>query len=203
MANPHRVPLTTGQGVSAVVAGIVGHLLYSLALFTLVVGLVGLIARAALFAWIDGIVEQIELTGDGGAALLDLLETVRGVLNTIGLVLVISSAVSILIAFLISGAIMKAGGVRKPFGATFAALLIVTVLDLGLFWVYLFIGLTASEEIGFLPTYPIAWTVGTVVLGALVWLWMAHIRRPTVDEVSVAPATAAVEPPAGPAPASP
>ena len=102
--------------------------------------------------------------------------------------LIVSSAVSIIIAFLISGAIMKAGKVRKPFGATFAAMVIAGILDLGLFWVYLFIGLNASEETGFFPTYPIAFVIGTVVIGALVWLWMAHLRRPLESEVEGATA---------------
>jgi hypothetical protein len=107
-------------------------------------------------------------------------------------VFIISSAVSIVIAFLISGAIMKAGKVRKPFGATFAAMVIVGILDLGLFWLYLFIGLSASDETGFLPTYPIAFTIGTIVVGALVWLWMAHLRRAPLSEVEAPPAVPAV-----------
>jgi hypothetical protein len=187
MATP-KAPLTTSQGVSAIIAGIVGHFLFSLAWFTLIIGVLGLVARSVLFGLLDSTMDQIELTGDAGEGALGMIETVRSALGTINLVLIISSAVSIIIAFLISGGIMRAGKVRKPFGATFSAMLIVGILDLGLFWLYLFIGLSASDETGFVPTYPIAFVIGTIVIGALVWLWMAHVRRAPLSEVEAASA---------------
>jgi hypothetical protein len=183
--SPAKASLTTSQGVSAIIAGIVGHFLFSLAWFTLILGVLGLVARNVLFGLLDTAISQIELTGEAGEGILGTIEAVRGALGTLNLVLIISSAVSIVIAFLISGGIMKAGGVRKPFGATFAAMVIAGILDLGLFWVYLFIGLNASEETGFFPTYPIAFVIGTVVIGALVWLWMAHLRRPLLSDSEV------------------
>ena len=191
MSSP-KASLTTSQGVSAVIAGIIGHFLFSLSWFTLILGVVGLVAKGFIFAAIDNLIAQIELTGDAGQTIISTIETIRGLLNTLSLVFIISSAVGIVIAFLISGGIMKAGKVRKPFGATFAAFIIVGILDLGLFWVYLFIGLNASEETGFFPTYPIAAVIGTIVIGALVWLWMAHLRRPLLSEVEAAPAVPAV-----------
>jgi hypothetical protein len=195
MATP-KAPLTTSQGVSAIIAGIIGHFLFSLAWFTLILGVVGLLAKNAIFAAIDNLISQIELTGEAGATVVNTLEAVRSALNTLGLVFIIGSAVSIIIAFLISGAIMKAGKVRKPFGATFAAMVIVGILDLGLFWLYLFIGLSASEETGFVPTYPIAFIIGTIVVGALVWLWMAHLRRTPLSELEAAEAAPSVAAPA-------
>lgn len=192
-----KASLTTSQGVSAIIAGIIGHVLFSLAWFTLILGVVGLVAKNVIFAAIDNLISQVELTGEAGATVVNTLEAVRSALNTLGLVFIISSAVSIIIAFLISGAIMKAGKVRKPFGATFAAMVIVGILDLGLFWVYLFIGLNASDETGFLPTYPIAFIIGTIVVGALVWLWMAHLRRTPLSELEAAEAVPAVAAPGG------
>jgi hypothetical protein len=184
--SPAKASLTTSQGVSAVIAGIIGHFLFSLAWFTLILGVLGLVARSIVFGLIESATEQVELTGEAGEGVLGVIEAVRGALGTLNLVLVIGAGVSILIAFLISGGIMKAGKVRKPFGATFSAMLIAGILDLGLFWLYLFIGLGASDETGFLPTYPIAFVIGTVVVGALVWLWMAHLRRPPLSEVEAA-----------------
>ena len=181
-----KASLTTSQGVSAIIAGIIGHFLFSLAWFTLILGVLGLVARNILFDLLDSATEQVELTGEAGEGALGVIDVVRSVLGTVNLVLIISSAVSIIIAFLISGGIMKAGKVRKPFGATFSAMVIVGILDLGLFWLYLFIGLSASDETGFLPTYPIAFVIGTVVIGALIWLWMAHIRRAPLSEVEAA-----------------
>ena len=191
-----KASLTTPQGVSAIIAGIIGHFLFSLAWFTLILGVLGLLARNILFDLLDNATRQVELTGEAGEGALGIIDTVRGALGTLNLVLIISSAVSILIAFLISGGIMKVGKVRKPFGATFAAMVIVGILDLGLFWVYLFIGLNANEETGFLPTYPIAFVIGTVVLGALVWLWMAHLRRAPLSEVEAAEPAPAIGAPA-------
>ncbi len=188
--------MTTSQGVSAIIAGIIGHFLFSLAWFTLILGVLGLLARNVLFGLLDSATTQVELTGEAGEGALGIIETVRGALGTLNLVLIISSAVSIIIAFLISGGIMKAGKVRKPFGATFSAMVIVGILDLGLFWLYLFIGLNANDETGFLPTYPIAFVIGTVVIGALVWLWMAHIRRAPLSEVEAAEAAPALDAPA-------
>ena len=192
MATP-KTSLTTSQGVSAIIAGIIGHFLFSLAWFTLIIGVVGLVAKNLVFDAIDNLIAQIELTGDAGASIINTIEALRAALGTLSIVFIISSAVSIVIAFLISGAIMKAGKVRKPFGATFAAMVIVGILDLGLFWVYLFIGLNASEETGFFPTYPIAFVIGTIVIGALVWLWMAHLRRAPLAEVEAAQPVPAVE----------
>jgi hypothetical protein len=188
-----RASLTTSQGVSAVIAGIIGHFLFSLAWFTLILGVLGLVARSVVFGLIDSTTEQVELTGEAGEGVVGVIETVRGVLGTLNLVLIISAGVSIIIAFLISGGIMKAGKVRKPFGATFSAMVIVAILDLGLFWLYLFIGLSASDETGFLPTYPIAFVLGTIVVGALVWLWMAHLRRAPLNEVEAAQAAPALD----------
>ncbi len=201
MASP-KASLTTSQGVSAVIAGIIGHLLFSIGWLTLILGVIGLVAKGFIFAAIDNLIAQIELTGDAGQTVINTIETVRGLLNTLSLVFIISSAVGIIIAFLISGGIMKAGKVRKPFGATFSAMVIVAILDLGLFWVYLFIGLNASGEngTGFIPTYPIAAVIGTIVVGALIWLWMAHIRRPLLSEVEATTAVPAVAP-AGATPA--
>jgi hypothetical protein len=179
--------------VSAVVAGIIGHFLFSLAWFTLILGVLGLVARSVVFGLIDATTEQVELTGEAGEGVVGAIEAVRGALGTLNLVLIISAGVSIVIAFLISGGIMKAGKVRKPFGATFSAMLIVGILDLGLFWLYLFIGLSASDETGFLPTYPIAFVLGTTVVGALVWLWMAHLRRAPLGEVEAAQAAPALD----------
>ena len=192
MAQP-KASLTTSQGVSAIIAGIIGHFLFSLAWFTLILGVLGLIARNVLFGLLDSAIEQVELTGDAGEGALGVMEAVRSALGTVNLVLIISSAVSIVIAFLISGGIMKAGKVRKPFGATFSAMVIVGILDLGLFWLYLFIGLGANDETGFLPTYPIAFVIGTVVVGALIWLWMAHLRRAPLSEVEAAEAAPAID----------
>jgi hypothetical protein len=190
MSTP-KASLTTSQGVSAVIAGIVGHFLFSLAWFTLILGVLGLVARGLVFGLIDSAVRQIELTGDAGAGILGTIEALRGALGTITLVLIISSAVSVIVAFLVSGIIMRIGKVRKPFGTTFAAMVIVGILDLGLFWLYLFIGLGASDETGFIPTYPIVFVIGTVVIGALVWLWMAHLRRGPLSEAATADAVVA------------
>ena len=189
-----KAPLTTSQGVSAIIAGIIGHFLFSLAWFTLILGVLGLVARNVVFDLIDSTTEQVELTGEAGEGVIGIIGSLRDVLGTLNLVLIISSAVSIIIAFLISGGIMKAGKVRKPFGATFSAMVIVGILDIGLFWLYLFIGLSASDETGFLPTYPIAFVIGTIVIGALVWLWMAHIRRAPLSEVEAAEAAPVLDP---------
>ena len=189
-----KASLTTSQGVSAIIAGIIGHFLFSLAWFTLILGVLGLVARNVVFDLIDSTTKQVELTGEAGEGVIGIIGSLRDVLGTLNLVLIISSAVSIIIAFLISGGIMKAGKVRKPFGATFSAMVIVGILDIGLFWLYLFIGLGASDETGFLPTYPIAFVIGTVVVGALVWLWMAHIRRAPLSEVEAAEAAPMLDP---------
>lgn len=195
-----KASLTTSQGVSAIIAGIVGHLLFSLAWFTLVIGVVGLIAKGLIFGLIDSFVNQIELTGEAGAGALGALQGLRAALDALSLIVIIGSLVSIVVAFLISGAIMKAGKVRKPWGATISAMLIVGFLDLGLFWVYLFIASSASDSTGFFPTYPIVAIIGTIVVGALVWLWMAHVRRPLLSEVEAAPAVPAAP---GAAPVAP
>jgi hypothetical protein len=84
-----------------------------------------------------------------------------------------------LLGFLVSGWILGAGRVRKPWATSLSSIAIVAVLDLPLYVLYLFIAgkLTDTKVSGPVFLGPFVFIVGTIIVGVLVWLWMAWAHR--------------------------
>jgi hypothetical protein len=200
MANPAKAQLTSGQGAAAIIAGVIGHFLFSIAWAGLLISLGFLIFRTAIMGLLDRFLGDATLEGDAGDTVAGWITTLQGILNTLSIVFIVLAAIGIVFAFFISWLILKIGKVRKPGGATLTSFIIVALLDGGLLLLTLAIGSSiASNTTDSGSPFIIVWVVVTAVVGALVWLWMVWIRRgpaPETVEVLVAPGVAAVTPPA-------
>lgn len=190
MANPAKAQLTSGQGAAAIIAGVIGHFLFSIAWAGLLISIVFLVARS----FINGLIEQFltssVLEGDAGTTIKQVLEGVQGFLSGLSIVFIVLNALGIIFAFFISWLILKIGKVRKPGGATFSSFLIVALIDGGLLFLSLAIASSIAKNTDGSP-FLIVWVVVTAVIGALVWLWMVWVRRgPAPEAAAGAPAVA-------------
>lgn len=201
MANPAKAQLTGGQGAAAVIAGVIGHFLFSIAWAGLLLSLGFLLFRAFFNGLIEQFLNSATLEGDAGNTIAQILQTIQGLLATLSIVLIVLNALGIVFAYFISWLILKIGKVRKPGGTTFSSILIVAILDGGLLLLSLAIGSTFARNTDAGSPFLIVWVVVTAVVGALVWLWMAWVRRGPAPEGAVAaPAASAAVSPAADAP---
>ncbi len=196
MANPAKAQLTSGQGAAAIIAGVIGHFLFSIAWAGLLISLGFLLFRGLITGLIDQFLGGAILEGDAGSTIRQVFETIQGFITGLSIAFVVIAAVGILFAFFISWLILKIGKVRKPGGATFSSFLIVALLDGGLLLLALTIGSSLARNTDNGSPFIIVWVVITAVVGALVWLWMVWVRRgPATDPaVVVAPDGTAVHP---------
>jgi hypothetical protein len=167
-----KATLTGGQVGAAFFAGIFGHLLFAAGWIILGVSLLG----GAIAGILGGTIQSI---GDGA----EIFGSAGGVLGGIVLGLVIAAVVLIILAVVVSGLILRRARVRKPWGTTWAAVVISAIIDLPLLVAYFAIA-RATDGVPFL----LIALVGTVVVGILVWLWMAWAHRgpAAVETVAVA-----------------
>ena len=164
--------LTSRQRGAAVFAGIFGHLLFALGwlgLGFLIIGGGLLLVFGASIGSLAGGVQSVS----------DFLSQAGSIIKVVGVVFGVISFLLILLGFLVSGWILKAGAVRRPWATSLSAIAIVAVLDLPLYVLYLFIAgkLTDTKVSGPLFLGPFVFIVGTVVVGVLVWLWMTWGHR--------------------------
>ncbi len=193
MASPAKAQLTSGQGAAAIIAGVIGHFLFSIAWAGLLLSLGFLLFRTFFTALIQQFLDSSTLEGDAGTTIAQILQTIQGLLNTLSIILIVLNALGIVFAFFISWLILKIGKVRKPGGATFTSFIIVALLDGGLLLLSLAIGSSLARNTESGSPFIIIWVVVTAVVGALVWLWMVWVRRGPAPEV------AATTPPVAPA----
>lgn len=176
-----KAKLTGRQGVAAVFAGIFGHLLFAAGWIALGVTLLGGIVTAVLGGAITSLGGM--LNKEGLDAVFDKTGAVFG---NVLIILIIVSVVLIVIAFVVSGLILRGGKVRKPWGTTWTAILISAVLDVPLLLLY---ALIAGNTEG--PSFLIIALIGTLVFGILVWLWMTWAHRGSGSQFANASVTGA------------
>lgn len=190
-----KAKLTGGQVVSAVFAGIFGHLLFAVGWITLGLVLLSGLIFSLLGVSISSIFAQF--LPDSGA----FFDNAGGILGGVFIGFLVGAVVLMLLGFLVSGWILKGGKVRKPWGTTWSAILIVALLNLPLLVAYAAI---SSDQLPF----PLVAVLGTLIVGVLVWLWMTWGHRGPASEfagVSVSGSATAtpVEPAAPAAPIEP
>lgn len=183
-----KAQLSSAQRSHSLVAGAVGHVLFSFGWL-----LVGFVVLGGGITLVLGGTAQ----GVGGLfgdipALREFLSSAGGVLGVIVIVLSVVALILIALAALASGFILKRGTVRKPWLVTFQSLGIVAILDVPLFVVYLSIaaGVTDTNVAGPVLLGPLVGVVGSAIVGALVWWWMAWSRRGSASKFAGATATA-------------
>lgn len=166
------------------VAGIVGHLFFAAGWIALGITLLGGVIAALLGGTLSGLGQLFSAEGVQG-----VFDSAGGVLGSIVLGLVIASVVLMILGIVFSGLILRRGRVRKPWGTTWTAVILAAIIDAPLLLLYLAIA-RSTDGIPFL----LIAVVGTVVVGILLWLWMAWAHRgPAVDAVPATPANPSID----------
>jgi hypothetical protein len=190
-----KAKLTGGQVVSALFAGIFGHLLFGGGWVLLGLVLFGGVLTGILGLTAGGIAQLFS----DNPGLSDLFDSAGGIVSSVFVGAAIVAVVLMLIGFLVSGFILKGGKVRKPWGTTFSSVLIVAILTVPLLLVY--VGISGRGE-GGLPFGLVAF-LGTLIVGVLVWLWMTWAHRGPASEFAGISAKATASAPVAATPTTP
>lgn len=202
MANPAKAQLTSGQGAAAIIAGVIGHFLFSVAWAGLFISIGFLLFRGLITGLLNQFLGSATLEGEAGDAVSGWIRALEGILNTLSVVFIVLAVLGLLFAFFISWLILKIGKVRKPGGATISSFVIVAIIDGGLLLAALAIGGVFARNTDSGAPIVIVWFVLTAVVGALIWLWMVWIRRGPAPEAVAAGAPAGVASGTGATPAA-
>ncbi len=183
-------PLSRNQTQSSLIAGAVAHTIFQTGWFLFGMSLAALVATA-LFGNIIGSITRA-LGGDDPNAILRALDGGSDLLFWIVLSFLIGSLILIGLAILVSGWMLSAAGLRNPWKVTMAAVGVVALVDIALFWVYVGLAnlLTESRLAGPVLLTPVIALVGGILVGALVWWLMALTKREKIPAVGEAPAVA-------------
>jgi uncharacterized membrane protein YqjE len=175
-------PMTRTQFSSSLIAGAVAHTMFQTGWFGFGMSLAGL-AAAALFG------NLVDVIGDaiGSEALPSLFSSLgvgADILFWVLIAMLIGSLVLVLLAVIVSVWLLRLTGQRKPWAVTWASLGITAVLDIGLFWLYVWLAtvVTDSPVAGPVLLTPVFALVGGILLGALVWWAIAHAYRDKTAE---------------------
>lgn len=189
-------PLSRNQTQSSLIAGAVAHTIFQTGWFLFGMSLAALVATA-LFGNIIGSITR-SLGGDDPNAILRALDGGSDLLFWIVLSFLIGSLILIGLAILVSGWMLSAAGLRSPWKVTMAAVGVVALVDIALFWVYVGLAnlLTESRLAGPVLLTPVIALVGGILVGALVWWLMALTKREKIPAVGAAPTAPAVSTPA-------
>ena len=177
-------PLTRNQTQSAVIAGAVAHTMFQTGWFAFGMSLAALVA-ASLFGGLIGAVSRT--FGGETSTILSGIGAGADVLFWVVIAFVLASLILIGLSILVSGWMLSAAGLHRPWRTTFAAVGIAALVDIALFWIYLGIAnlLTESPIAGPVLLTPVIALVGGIVIGSLLWWLMALANR---GRVPVAPA---------------
>lgn len=195
-------PLTRNQTQTSLIAGAVAHTIFQTGWFLFGMSLAGLIATA-LFGNIVALVTR-SFGGDDPNAVLRAIGGGTDILFWVVLSFLIGSLLLIGLSILVSGWMLSASGLRRPWRATMGAVGVAALVDIALFWVYLGIAnlLTESRIAGPVLLTPVIALVGGIVVGALIWWLMALSSREKTAaaiEPAAKPAAKPVSAPAKPA----
>lgn len=194
-------PLTRHQTQSSLIAGAVAHTVFQTGWFAFGMSLAALVA-SALFGNIIGTLTR-SLGGDDPNAVLRALDGGSELLFWVVLSFLIGSVILIGLSILVSGWMLSAAGLRRPWRVTMSAIGIAALVDVALFWIYFGIAnlLTESRLAGPVLLTPVIALVGGILVGALIWWLMALAGRergagsePAVEPAAAsAPATATTD----------
>ncbi|QYH35800.1 hypothetical protein [Salinibacterium sp. M195] len=183
-----KAQLSSAQRGHSLVAGAVGHVLFSIG--WLLVGFV--VLGGGLTLIIGGSSRGLSGRFSDIPALNEFLSRTGDIIGVLVIVAAIVALIFITLGAIASGVILKRGAVRKPWKVTFQSLGIVALLDVPLFVVYLSIaaGVTDTTVTGPVFLGPVVGILGSAVVGALVWWWMAWFRRGSASTFAGVTATA-------------
>ncbi len=184
-------PLNRNQTQSSLIAGAVAHTMFQTGWFAFGMSLAALVA-SALFGNIIGAITR-SLGGDDPNAVLRALDGGSELLFWVVLSFLIGSIILIGLSILVSGWMLSAAGLHRPWRVTMSAIGVAALVDVALFWIYFGIAnlLTESRLAGPVLLTPVIALVGGILVGALLWWLMALAGREKVG----AAASALVEAP--------
>ncbi|UYN84718.1 MAG: hypothetical protein KIT89_06025 [Microcella sp.] len=176
-------PLTRNQTQSAVIAGAVAHTMFQTGWFAFGMSLAALIA-ASLFGGLIGAASRT--FGGETSAILSGIGTGADILFWVVIAFLLASLILIGLSILVSGWMLSAAGLHRPWRATLAAVGIAALVDIALFWIYLGIAnlLTDSPIAGPVLLTPVIALVGGMLIGSLLWWLMALAHRERVPAVA-------------------
>lgn len=193
-------PLTRNQTQSSLIAGAVAHTIFQTGWFAFGMSLAALVA-SALFGNIIGTITR-SLGGDDPGAVLRALDGGSELLFWVVLSFLIGSVILIGLSILVSGWMLSAAGLRRPWRVTMSAVGIAALVDVALFWIYFGIAnlLTESRLAGPVLLTPVIALIGGILVGALIWWLMALASRERI--AGAEPAEPTAQPVAEAAPAA-
>ena len=186
-------PLTRNQMQSSLIAGAVAHTIFQAGWFAFGMSLAALVATA-LFGNIIGTITG-SLGGDDPSAILRALDGGSALLFWVVVSFLIASLILLGLAVLISGWMLSAAKVRRPWRSTMIAIGFAALVDIALFWIYLGIAnlLTDSRLAGPVLLTPVIALVGGILVGALLWWLVARAgREKTTVAVAASDPSAAI-----------
>lgn len=188
-------PLTRNQTQSAVIAGAVAHTMFQTGWFAFGMSLAALIA-AALFGGLVGAISNT-LGGDEANALLAAIGAGSDILFWVVIAFLIGSLILVGLSILVSGWMLSAASLYRPWRTTMAAVGIAALVDIALFWIYLGLAnlITGGGIAGPVLLTPVIALVGGILIGSLLWWLMALVNRekvaqPTADQPAIEPPAA-------------
>lgn len=170
-------PLSRNQTQSSLIAGAVAHTMFQTGWFAFGMSLAALVA-SALFGNIIGAITR-SLGGDDPNAVLRALDGGSELLFWVVLSFLIGSIILVGLSILVSGWMLSAAGLHRPWRVTMSAIGIAALVDIALFWIYFGIAnlLTESRLAGPVLLTPVIALVGGILVGALLWWLMALAGR--------------------------
>ena len=169
-------PLTRNQTQSAVIAGAVAHTMFQTGWFAFGMSLAALVA-ASLF----GVLISAVNNAFGGelSSVLWGLGAGADIVFWIVIAFLLASLILIGLSILVSGWMLSAAGLHRPWRTTFAAVGIAALVDIALFWIYLGVAnlLTDSPIAGPVLLTPVIALVGGILIGSLLWWLMVLANR--------------------------
>jgi hypothetical protein len=179
--------LSRNQTQSSLIAGAVAHTIFQTGWFAFGMSLAALVA-SALFGNIVGAITR-SLGGDDPNAVLRALDGSSELLFWVVMSFLIGSVILIGLSILVSGWMLSAAGLHRPWRVTMSAIGVAALVDIALFWIYFGIAnlLTESRLAGPVLLTPVIALVGGILVGALIWWLMALAGR---QKVGAAPSAA-------------
>jgi len=177
-------PLTRNQTQSAVIAGAVAHTMFQTGWFAFGMSLAALVA-ASLFG---GLVSAVSNAFGGElSAVLWGIGAGADILFWVVIAFLLASLILIGLSILVSGWMLSAAGLHRPWRTTLAAVGIAALVDIALFWIYLGIAnlLTDSPIAGPVLLTPVIALVGGLLIGSVLWWLMALANRERVPAAVV------------------
>ncbi|MBH0129402.1 hypothetical protein [Salinibacterium sp. NK8237] len=183
-----KAQLTSAQRGYSLVAGALSHAVFSIGWLMLGFVAVG----GGLTLLLGGTASSLSgLFGDV-PAVRDFVSGAGGVIGTVIIVMGIVALLLVALAAFGSMFLLKRGAVRKPWQVTFQSLGIVALLDVPLFAVYLTVAANVTDSAvgGTVLLGPLVGILGSAIVGAAVWWWMAWSRRGSASKFAGVTATA-------------